>query len=270
MINNHQQLLDKGGGEIHARFSAAVLTFTVVIPVYAETINFDDFETSGWVDFAESDRYRSVGIVFDAPIPIADVRAVEGDGPANFLFSPEIGGSAPNVLALNNVPVSQGGAGGVMEIEAYFVLPDTNTPAKTDQVEILVYDGNPGTNLGTIEAFDIDGNLVDEATAVTEQGHYGSVRVLSVSHPNISRIRLSVDADGADFDNLTFNDLTPIGVSGSVTGFQVLEVSCQNQTTGQKIKLDPQEPVTLWDCAAAGLETESGDKIKIDLRGEAN
>lgn len=251
---------------MHTRFWATVLTFAAIIPVYAEAIDFDDFDAGGTTSFAAFDRYRSEGLIFipepgeeNSTIPIADVLAVEGSDA--FGRFKNIGGTAPNVLALNNV------GSGVNEIEASFVLPGTDTPAKTDRVEVLVFDGNIGTELAVLEAFDIDGNLVDAATDTTRDNFGGT---LVVSHPNISRIRLSVDADGADFDNLTFNDLTPIGVGGSVTGFQVLEVSCQNQTTGQKIKLDAQESVTFWDCAAAGLETEPGDKIKIDLRGEAN
>jgi hypothetical protein len=54
-------------------------------------------------------------------------------------------------------------------------------------------------------------------------------------------------------------------LSGWVTGFTPHTVVCQNVTTGHAVTLS--NPVSPWDCEAAGLEVSPGDQVALRVRG---
>ena len=57
-------------------------------------------------------------------------------------------------------------------------------------------------------------------------------------------------------------------VGGAVTGFQPRRVQCTNRTTGQTIVIAHMaDGVTSWDCAAAGLVVNPGDRIHLEVNG---
>jgi hypothetical protein len=56
-------------------------------------------------------------------------------------------------------------------------------------------------------------------------------------------------------------------LSAWLTGMNLHTVVCQNVTTGQEVTLS--DPVSPWDCEAAGLAVTSGDQVALRLRGSA-
>jgi hypothetical protein len=54
-------------------------------------------------------------------------------------------------------------------------------------------------------------------------------------------------------------------VIARVTGFTPQTVVCQNVTTAQEVTLS--DPVSPWDCEAAGLGVSSGDRVTMHVRG---
>lgn len=54
-------------------------------------------------------------------------------------------------------------------------------------------------------------------------------------------------------------------LEGTVVGVGGLKVVCQNLRTRRKVTLQPEG--TTWDCVAAGLEVEPGDKVKVTISG---
>jgi hypothetical protein len=89
-----------------------------------------------------------------------------------------------------------------MEIDLTFVVPGTMTAGTTDHVAVLFVDLDPGTPLGTIQAFNTVGALIDTQTLVSPAS---GGAVLQVNAPGIARVHLMTDANGASVDNLEFN-----------------------------------------------------------------
>ena len=168
----------------------AVAAVALPVGVTATTINFDDFTVTGGTSFASSTRYQGIGAIFSRDIPIEHVAIAEPGNLADFVT---LGGTTPNALALNTALGSQ--------IDLMFVLPGTFTPATTDSVQVLFFDTEIGSTLGTIQAFDINNNLIATRTMTTPASKGA---VLEVNTSGITRVRFSVDADGADLDNLVF------------------------------------------------------------------
>ena len=54
-------------------------------------------------------------------------------------------------------------------------------------------------------------------------------------------------------------------VGGCVTRTSVSKVICKNKTTGQKVVI--KDGATCWDCEAAGLVVNPGDKVLIKVKG---
>lgn len=159
-------------------------------------VNFDSFAVAGITSLAPADFFASQGVVFAAPIPLTLLGAQE----VPFVIAFEsLGATAPNALALD-INLGQ-------SAEAHFRVPGPpEHHAVTTAVSALFGDGQVGSILGTLQAFDAKGNLLaeDSMTTPTEMGG-----VLTVAAPRIARIRFSVDSDGAVIDNLTFSTPTP-------------------------------------------------------------
>ncbi len=165
-------------------------------------VNFDDVIVKGGGQDFPNNQFVSKGVVFDQPIPLQDVQFLQPDFFEN-VFLPN-GGSPPNALWLNTATIFQ--------INADFVIPGTDTPAVTNLIQVRVFDGNVGTSLGTLRAFDVDGQLIDAVSNSTPPSQFD---VYEIKAPGIARIELSQDSDGGLFDNLTFS--TPIaGILGDV------------------------------------------------------
>ena len=62
--------------------------------------------------------------------------------------------------------------------------------------------------------------------------------------------------------------ITPMGFGGAITGVGTRQVTCENQTTGSRIRF-PLNGGTSWDCSAAGLEVSPGDSIQMILPARA-
>ena len=58
------------------------------------------------------------------------------------------------------------------------------------------------------------------------------------------------------------------GVGGSVAGVRPMKVSCKNVTTGQMVII--RGNARSWDCEAAGLVVNSGDRIQQTITGTAD
>lgn len=71
-----------------------------------------------------------------------------------------------------------------------------------------------------------------------------------------------------DSGSFEFAAAAPVG--GSVTGMEAREkaVSCGNGTSGRRISF-ALEDFSFWDCEAAGLTVEPGDRIRMTVRGTA-
>ncbi len=171
-------------------------------------INFDELVPSdqlppGNAGLFPADQYFFDGILFDMSIQIQDV---EASAPSFFnqFFLPG-GGTGSNALALNASALS-------LSLEGMFVLPGTSMLGLTDFVQVDAFDGNLGTSIGMLEAFDIDGALIESVTGVTGESQHA---LFTINAPGIASIRLTQDDDGGLFDNLTFNAPVPIPEPGT-------------------------------------------------------
>lgn len=61
-----------------------------------------------------------------------------------------------------------------------------------------------------------------------------------------------------------------MGIGGSLERMEAVKIKCINQTTGQNVVIKPEAGAITWDCAAAGLEVNPGDKIKLLINGFAD
>jgi len=61
----------------------------------------------------------------------------------------------------------------------------------------------------------------------------------------------------------------PVPVGGSVTGVSLKRVVCRNVTTDQELVIEL-NGATSWDCTAAGLVVNPGDRIRQNLVGRAD
>jgi hypothetical protein len=124
----------------------------------------------------------------------------------------------------------------------------------------------------TLNAFDVDGNLIASFTTTNVRG-----ATLTVSTPGIHSVQFlgthlgTHDEGGVALDDLTFNNVTPSGlndVGGAVSGVNPQRVVCRNLTTMQTIII--QDGSRSWNCEAAGLAAHSGDSLELTVRGLAD
>jgi hypothetical protein len=59
-----------------------------------------------------------------------------------------------------------------------------------------------------------------------------------------------------------------IGLRLSLTGLRVRDFSCQNRSTGQRLRVQTTE--TAIDCENEGLVVNPGDEIEVTARGRAD
>ncbi len=174
-------------------------------------INFDELVPSaqpppGNAGLFPADQYFFDGILFDMSIQIQDV---EASAPSFFndFFLPG-GGTGSNALALNNAwPI-----GDLKIAIGMFIVNETADPAVTDFVQVDAFDGNLGTSIGMLEAFDIGGALIESVSGVTDESRHAR---FTINAPGIASIRLTQDDDGGLFNNLTFNAPVPIPEPGT-------------------------------------------------------
>jgi hypothetical protein len=162
----------------------------------AIVVNFDNYVFAGATSFAPADQFKSQGAIFDRTVPVEAVAIAEADVVGQFIT---LGGTLPNALALQTP--------NGLEIDMSFVVPGTNTPAVVNSVSSLFWDTQVGSLLGRIEGFGVNGTSLGSVQAATTSTNGG---VQTLSAPGIRRVRLSVDSDGANLDNITFP--TPIAV----------------------------------------------------------
>jgi hypothetical protein len=161
----------------------------------AGTVSFDDYAVSPPLSYAAANRYQSLGIVFGAGIPVADVLELE---PQNYQYFLNAGGTAPNAMYLSSSTATS--------IEAHFVVPGTTNPATTDRVRMLAFDSEVGSMLGYVAAYDRDGNLIASSYRTTPSSMGGYLEIEGVG---IASIVIGTDSDGAEFDSIVFT--TPWG-----------------------------------------------------------
>jgi hypothetical protein len=152
-------------------------------------------------------------------------------------------------------------------VVSFFVPSDPLQRAVTNFVSVRADFQGEGQPI-TLNAFDVDGNLITSSTTADVGG-----ATLSVSAPGIHSVQFlgTQDEGGVALDDLTFNRLTPTGlhdVGGAVTGVNPNRVVCRNLTTLQTIII--QDGSRSWDCQAAWLVVHTGDSIQQIVRGLAD
>jgi hypothetical protein len=156
-------------------------------------------------------------------------------------------------------------------VVSFFDPSDPSQRAVTDFVSVRGDLQGEGQSI-TLNAFDVDGNLITSFTTTNVGGE-----VLSVSAPGIHSVQFlgthlgTHDEGGVALDDLTFNSVTPAvpnDVGGTVTGVIPSQVVCRNLTTMQTIII--QDGSRAWDCAEAGLVIQTGDSIELTVRGLAD
>jgi len=160
-------------------------------------ITFDEIQFDGVLTTIAADHYLNQGVLFGDTPHLVDITLGQPDQIPQFVAG---GGSLNNVLVLAN-SINQ------TFIDLFFVAPGTTAPAVTSWFSVLAFDTDIGTQLGAIEAYDIDGNLLGFADAVTDESFVGT---LSLEFEGIHRIRLITDADGNMFDNIAFGALQAV------------------------------------------------------------
>jgi hypothetical protein len=177
-----------------------------------------------------------------------------------------IGGSTPTgVLTYDhNFPI----------VMSFFDPSDPSRPAVTDFISVRG-DLRGERQSVTLNAFDVDGNLITSFTTTNVGGE-----ALSISAPGIHSVQFlgTEDTHGVALDDLTFNSVTPAApsagpvvpndVGGTVTGVNPRRVVCRNLTTMQTVIIE--DGSRSWDCAAAGLVVHTGDRIQLTVRGLAD
>jgi len=173
----------------------SVAAFGFAPSAMASVIDFDNVTVVGGFQTFAADLYRPQGLVFSDAILISDQQAS--------VFFPTFlarGGTSPNALVLGAFGQSP------FSVDADIVIPGTSTPTVINFVQVDVFDGEIGTNLGTLEAFDSVGNLIGSVSQVTPASEHA---LYTISTPGIARLRFSQDIDGGIFDNLVLGGLVP-------------------------------------------------------------
>jgi hypothetical protein len=153
-------------------------------------------------------------------------------------------------------------------VVSFFDPSDPSMPAVTDFVSVRGDLQGSGQSI-TLNAFDVDGNLIASFTTTDDGG-----ATLSVSAPGIHSVQFLGTQDvvgGVALDDLTFNRVTPAGpphVGGAITGVNPRLVVCKNLTTRQTIII--QDGSRSWNCEAAGLVVHPGDRIQQTVTGPAD
>lgn len=187
---------------VPALLAVTLATTALHSTVSADFVDFDD-ATGGTVDWLSSDHYRGQGLIFSADAPA--VRVADWDPGSWEMFRRE-GGSGSRALGLAN-------AVGRLSMGASFVIPMTSIATTVDFVSIDVFDANIGTILGVLKGYDASGKLIASVSMITPNNGSGT---LAISMAGISRIEFSTDADGALFDNMTFN-IASVPTPGALT-----------------------------------------------------
>jgi probable HAF family extracellular repeat protein len=127
--------------------------------------------------------------------------------------------------------------------------------------EAFIWDAKNGMRsiqkLLTDAGIDLTGWTLTHATDVSADG-------LTVVGDAISE---SDDSDNAGW--IARLDPPSEAVGGSVRGMTLRTIRCDNRTTGQRIRV-PTPDDSAWDCEAAGLKVEPGDKIRQIVTGTAD
>ncbi len=157
-------------------------------------IDFDELVFDGVLTSLSPDHYLGQGVFFGETPYIVDLTIGQPGQLGEFVIG---GGTLDNALVLSS---------GIDQffMDIYFVVPGTLAPATTDWFSVVAFDTDLGTQLGAIEAYDIDGTLIGFDDAVTDLSFMAT---LSLAIEGIHRIRLITDADGAFFDSLAFGKL---------------------------------------------------------------
>ncbi len=193
----------------YSTFRTSVVAASAVLAGAAASTNagfvsFDDVAVTTVVSTLDTHHYHaSMGIVFDADAHIVNMV----DGSPGFVSTfTNAGGSLANALILSS-------ATGQLSIDITFYMPGTGQAAVTDSFSALFFDTNVGTELGAIEAYGLDGELLASVSALAPAAMYAH---LSVYAEGIHRIRLSSDLDGNIVDNLAFAPLYVIPAPGAI------------------------------------------------------
>ena len=165
-------------------FAALVVVIALGNTANAGSINFDDLLVDGGFEFIRADHYRNKGIVFDASIPVENLPVPEPNFAPTFSAT---GGTLPNALSLSPTI-------GPLSIDFMFAASGTSTPMVTDFIQVTAWDAEAGFSIATLQAFDVNNQILGTDTAATPAG--GGSAFLSISDPGIARVRLSQDADG--------------------------------------------------------------------------
>jgi hypothetical protein len=156
----------------------------------ADVVNFDDASAGGQIRTFDADRWRSRGVVFGRAPVVVDFATLD---PFHDPGYRALGGSSPNGLLLN--------ATWGTEIEVRFVRPGTNDPGVVSSVQVLLFDAEPGTGLGTVEAYNMAGTVIATVSAASPPAGGAVVEVVAAG---IARLRIIGDESGVTADNLTF------------------------------------------------------------------
>jgi hypothetical protein len=232
----------------------SLLCLATVAWAQQATITLDDVNAStNTVVFAPADHYRSLGAVFTRDFPVYELGRIEPTFRPSWLAA---GGTQSNAMPLTTTFDPR------LSIDMTFVLPGTLTRATTDYVRALFGDGNLGTSIGTLEAFDLSGTLVASATATTPTTFW---LPLEVSAPRIARVRFTVDVDGGAIDNITFN--TPTNAAVPVMAIRVSEVElCWNSISNKMYQVQYRSELTTnaWTALGAPVQGNGSTNCVTD------
>lgn len=79
----------------------------------------------------------------------------------------------------------------------------------------------------------------------------------------------SFNTENVQIDNVVLSEsVLPIDVTVSSTGLTLKSVTCENLRTKKKVRINPANAQP-WNCEAAGLLINTGDRIEIEINGKA-
>ena len=133
--------------------------------------------------------------------------------------------------------------------------------------------GDSGNGIVRVEVFNTEGDTRGTASiSLTEEERASGAtfNAFGLSNGIIDSNRYDWTAD-IYIDNVSYSVIPPptVTVGGEATGIAPSYVICSNRTRGkrQKIKIPLAGPT--WDCSAAGLQVNPGDKVEMKVFGIA-
>jgi len=169
-------------------------------------IDFDEVVFPGVLTTIDANHYASMGVVFHEDPHLVNMAI----GSPGLLSTYVAGGGTLNNAIVLSTSINQ------TFLDISFFMPGTGQAAFTDSFSALFFDAEVGTELGYMEAYGLNGELLASVSMIAPPE---MVDTLLIETVGIHRIRIGTDPDGNIVDNLSFGPLYAIPTPGVLALF---------------------------------------------------